>query len=216
MTLTKTMLAFAASSALIASVGSANAADPVYTMAPTAPAMDWTGFWLGAQVGYMFGDVDIVSAPGGSFDTDGFYLAASAGFDYQFSNNVVLGGFVTAPVASFADGSTPVGVGFNAEVQWAAVAGVRLGYAMDRFLPYVLAGVVVGEGEGVSTTNVKASQTHTGFTVGAGLDYRIDENWTVGAYYAYTDMSDETYQFVAPARIGFDTHAVALTVGYRF
>jgi outer membrane immunogenic protein len=190
------------------------AADVDYSL-PAAPAMDWTGFWLGGQVGYLFGDVDI--AGGGSFDVDGAYLGVAGGYDWQFDNNVVAGVFVTAPIAAFADG-TNAGATVDADVQWAAALGLRLGFAFDNFLPYVMGGLVVGQGEGtVVTTGASDDQMHTGYHIGAGLDYLVDENWTVGAYYSYQDLGSETYNITGtPPTIDFTSHTIALTVGYRF
>ncbi len=162
-------LALAASPALAADMGYPVKAPP---MMAVVPVFTWTGFYIGANVGYGWGDASGYSpydnsdyaiitglVTSGSGDPDGWFGGLQAGYNYQFYNNVVLG--LEADV-QFADmkstysygytvtdlGSTPVddpdfGVSgkYTTKIDTFGTVRARLGYAMDRFLPYVTGGL---------------------------------------------------------------------------
>jgi outer membrane immunogenic protein len=110
-------------------------------------------------------------------------------------------------------------VNFEAALEWAVAGGARVGYAFGNFLPFAYGGGVVGGGEGTANFaggGFTDSETHTGYIVGTGFDYAFDEHWSAGARWAYVNMSEETYQFAAPAKVGFDAHLAIVTVNYRF
>ncbi len=56
---------------------------PIYKAAP-APVYNWTGFYVGAHVGYGW-------ASSGLGDLDGFLGGVQAGYNWQFSRNWVFG-----------------------------------------------------------------------------------------------------------------------------
>ena len=69
------------------------AADPM-AVAPVASTFNWSGGYLGVQGGYGWGDSDHLL--GGTNETahnnaDGGVFGGYAGYNYQFSNNMVLG-----------------------------------------------------------------------------------------------------------------------------
>ena len=71
---------------------SAFAADAI--VEEVAPAFSWTGGYAGIQAGYAWGDGDIDQITGPGFiDTspDGFLGGIYAGYNYQMSNNIVIG-----------------------------------------------------------------------------------------------------------------------------
>jgi outer membrane immunogenic protein len=110
---------------------------------------------------------------------------------------------VPLPAASSTIASTPV------KIDWALVGGVRVGYAMDRWLPYALAGAVVGGG----TATGGGSATHTGYTFGLGVDYALTDQWTVGARYAYVSMDKKLYGGAGP--FGWNGNSVVATLNYK-
>jgi outer membrane immunogenic protein len=82
-------------------------------------------------------------------------------------------------------GSAGVALGMNVEgdVKWPASARVRAGYAIDRILPFVTAGVAAAEYEltmfPMDTPQFRASRgdTYVGWTVGGGVEYAFTSNW---------------------------------------
>src|SRR5690606_5299409 len=154
----------------------------VYEPAPevyVAPVFNWTGAYIGGQVGYLWGDGDASSDTIGTseFEPDGWLGGIYVGYNYQFTNNVVLG--VDADFAwTGADDScpvTPVG-SLDTELEWEGAVRARLGYAVERFLPYIAGGVAFGRlsGEGFDgggTSVGSDDDTSTGWTLGVGLEY---------------------------------------------
>src|SRR5690242_19466111 len=73
---------------------SAFAADVV---APGPEAFDWTGFYVGANAGYAWGNSDADGLydggdiQNGDFDPDGFIVGGQVGYNWQTNSNFVLG-----------------------------------------------------------------------------------------------------------------------------
>jgi outer membrane immunogenic protein len=190
---------------------SAMAADlapqPVEPVVPVAPSFTWTGFYVGAEAGYGWGDSKITSRfPGGgpllksSPDPDGGFGGAYLGYNYQFGGNFVLGietdfngGSIKATDGVTINGGPfPVLQG-TTELDWFGATRARVGYAFDRFLPYLAAGVAYGNVTtgynipvlgGVSGTK---DSTQVGWTAGAGLEYAVTDNLIARVEYRYTD-----------------------------
>jgi outer membrane immunogenic protein len=175
----------------------------------------WTGFYIGANVGYVWGDVDEPGIFPGEIDPEGFFLGGQVGYDYQLDNNIVLGLFVTGPVLFADEEESAFGLTFEADLDWAIAGGVRAGYAFGSFLPYVMGGYIVGEGTGTAP-GFDLTETHDGYLLGLGLDYRISEMFDVGVTYTYTDMSEEEYEFATPVDVGFEADAISLKADFRF
>ena len=184
---------------MLASVGAAFAADRRYS--PT-PAYNWSGLWVGAEAGYVSGTATSTGVTPSTLSGADFALHAI--YNYQTASNWVISPFVVVPLptASSTIASTPV------KINWALVGGLRVGYAMDRWLPYALVGAVVGGG-----TVRTYSATHTGYTFGLGVDYAVTDQWTVGARYAYVSMGAETYGGAGP--FGWNGNSVVATLNYK-
>jgi outer membrane immunogenic protein len=94
------------------------------------------------------------------------------------------------------------------EVNWLASVRGRLGYASNQWLLYGTGGVAfadVGYTGNLNCTGVpgtlcpggaqrmrsSASDTRVGFVVGAGAEYKLAQNWTVGAEYLFYRFDDD-------------------------
>jgi len=147
-------------------------AAPVAPPTPPSPpfVMNWTGFYVGAQIGYGYGDNDgsiTYATPGGlagrsnlNGDAIGVIGGAHLGYSWQFDKWVLgLEGSVDPtlmsrrPVISVpnvaADPTGALGIGVSATgAIWSTIQGsvrARAGYAFDRMLFYGTGGVAVGE-----------------------------------------------------------------------
>lgn len=212
------VLALATAPAMAADLSS----KPYPVKAPVAvvPVFSWTGFYLGANAGYGWGDASgNVAVDGGlysaSYSPDGFFGGGQVGYNFQFENNVVLG--VEADIEfgdlndnfSYLDAGTIDDVGFDVttgvKVEYFGTVRGRLGYAIDNFLPYVTGGfawartkfdssLLLDEPiDGVSGLSSNASNTSYGWVVGAGLEYAFTPNWTAKVEYLYADLGSDTY-----------------------
>ncbi|MDQ2634690.1 MAG: porin family protein, partial [Pseudomonadota bacterium] len=154
------------------------------------------------------------------FEPDGWLGGIYVGYNYQFTNNVVLG--VDADFAwTGADDSSPVTpVGsLDTELEWEGAVRARLGYAVERFLPYIAGGVAFGRlsGEGFDgggTSVGSDDDTSTGWTLGVGLEYAFTDNIIGRAEYRYTDFGD--FDFIDDISADLTTNDVRLGIAYKF
>src|SRR3984893_13790433 len=71
---------------------------------------------------------------------------------------------------------------------WLGTVRGRLGYAFDRFLPYVAGGFAAGDIRATTPGFSGATQTNLGWAVGAGLEVAIAGNWSAKAEYLHVGL----------------------------
>jgi outer membrane immunogenic protein len=217
----------------LAGITAASAADMaprMYTKAPVPAAIvyDWTGFYIGGNVGYSWGrastDGDLAGTQNVSvFRTAGPTLVSStdtvlatvpltgranvngvigggqAGYNWQ--RGTWLFGLEADIQGSDERGSADVcivagcaiGTGIltaNYKLDWFGTARGRVGFLpTERVLIYATGGLAFGE---VSATAplipLSWGSTRAGWTVGAGAEAAIDNNWSVKLEYLYMDL----------------------------
>lgn len=209
--------------------GAASAADlpsrkgpvvaPVYV-----PVFTWTGFYVGANAGYAWGQVDSTGLGVLSFkDPDGFTGGGQVGYNYQMGN-VVLGleaDFQGADLkASVFD---PInGITASNEMNWWGTVRARAGYSFDRFLPYVTGGFAYGNVKNKISTAFGAfsdDNTQYGWTVGGGLEYAFTNNLSAKIEYLYVDLDKESVSVpggVFNANVETKFSVVRAGLNYRF
>lgn len=153
-------------------------------------ASDWTGFYAGLQYGKGNAEFSDSTAAADS-DFDGF--GAHAGYLRDFGK-FVAGGELDYNKADLDEGGDADLVRLRA----------RAGYDMGRFLPYVTLGAA----------HIKTDDdiSETGITYGIGADYKVTEQFTVGAEYSRNDFKD-----VADIdNLDLDTDMVQIRASYHF
>ncbi len=227
----KLLLGAATLIALAAPAAAADMPARTYSKAPayTAPAVvyNWTGFYIGGHVGGAFaGDNSLQSSDAR------FMGGVQGGFDYQFSQNWVIG--AEAQYSWLGGGNTNSGVLFpggtlvtgSATDQLGSVTG-RLGYAWGPALLYGKGGYAWRDTNniGVSIAGVPqpfatSGNRKDGYTVGAGLEYMFAPNWSAKAEYQYYNFGNTTITAgpadVVGARFRDDEHTVKVGLNYRF
>jgi high affinity Mn2+ porin len=214
---------------VIALDGNAVAAD-LPMKARLQPAYDWSGFYLGAHVGYgdaKLGPNAIPLLAQGVFlppSPTGILGGYQAGYNRQFSNNVVLGIEVDATFIGPTDTARLGNDTYQTTFDYLATARGRVGYAIGTWLPYATAGFAWGKTKlnvldadgGIFSTDQK---DHVGWTVGAGIETAVGGNWTAKLEYNYIDLSRQTYGlagFGLPAvEVDPKIHAIKLGMNYR-
>ena len=220
-----------ASSMLCAMSGLAFAADAVVEEAVVeAPlAFNWTGAYVGGQVGYLWGEGDFISEDGttAEVEPDGWLGGVYVGYNYQLDNNVVIGGDADFAwtgaddgATAFDDGGDPIG-SVDSELEWEGAVRLRLGYAVDRFLPYVAGGVAFARlsAEAIDGSGSLGSDDDTGvgWTLGAGAEYAFTDNLVGRAEYHYTDFGDFDFAIANfTATSDLTTNDVRLGIAYKF
>lgn len=220
---------------LMATFTPAIAADAVIEIPPveTAPVFVWTGGYVGLQVGYAWGQSTYDTATNASFadiDPDGVFGGAYAGYSYQFGNGVVVGiegdinasGIDGRAQFDLGDGTLIPGTFAESDIEWTASVRGRLGYGMDRFLPYITGGVAVADYDHTligGPAPFEYGETYVGWTIGGGLEYAFTDNITTRVEYRYSDYGDEDFAEVGPAiahNVDLNTHDVRIGVSYKF
>jgi outer membrane immunogenic protein len=169
----------AAPLALAAGMASAGGlAQPVETVAPTpiapapAPVMrgtDWSGFYLGGQLGYG----EVTSSPLAFDEVNGAVYGVHAGYMYDLGS-IVLGAEIDYDLTSI-EGTSALGA---TEVDDILRLKARVGYDAGAFLPYVTGGVVRAN----LTTESEAlgSIEADGDFYGLGVAYKFSDSILVG------------------------------------
>jgi len=185
--------ALIAAPALAGGVG--EPAEPPVTVAPSAPMApdnNWTGFSVGAQLGY--GDVSTNAAGVGGDDA---LLGLRAYYDYDFGN-FILGGGIQYDYADI-----DLGGGITADS--VGRLGLRAGVDLGQNWLYGTAGFAQAQtsGGGIGDSD--------GWFAGAGYEVFVAQDITVGAEVLYHEFDD----FDA-AGVDADATTGAISVNFRF
>lgn len=207
-----------------------------------APAEDWwSGFYAGVQAGYGWGTANIdfdYAGLGTVFDTSndpaGFLGGAFVGYRHQAANGLVFGLEADANISGqtesgsvyFTGGMPYSPITGYAEIDWTASMRARVGYAADRFLPYITGGLAVaGANFGYEFVPPPGSNggntTMVGWTLGAGSEYAFTEQVAVRLEYRYSDYGSGSANLVGPdltsvGRFDLKTHNALMGISVRF
>jgi outer membrane immunogenic protein len=229
-----TLAVVAAAGLALGAVQSASAADiarPVYKAAPVIVAYNWTGFYAGIHGGYGWGDVNSNLLGFGSSNQDGWFGGLQLGYNWQAPGSPwVFGLEIDSAWGDIKRDATAGGPGIVAnafsKIDYFGTARGRIGYAFDRAMFYTTGGLAWANNEIGGSVAVpgffagaSSSNTHVGWTLGAGLEWALANNWTAKIEYLYLDLGSENY-FGGPGAGGFDAdlqvHTLKLGLNYRF
>lgn len=199
--------------ALIATV--ASAADLPRKSAPVAPAMraipafTWTGFYAGLNAGYGFGNFSGTATPGFS-NPRGFVGGGQIGYNHQIGQ-FVAGLETDLAYTGIKDKAANVG---KERVNYIGTVRGRLGYSMDRIMPYVTGGFAYGGTELLRAAG-RSSQMQTGWALGAGVEYAITNNLTARVEGLYVDLTDKRV-FGGPQKTGTEVGLIRAGINAKF
>ncbi len=222
--------------------------------ASAASAQDWAGFHAGVNLGlagdhfdYPFtADIPPVAITGeANLNSSGAVGGVQAGYDWQVSDRWVLGleadlnasdvtGEVAVHGAAAGAISGDLTASVGSELDYFGTARVRLGYAYERLLPYVTAGVAFGDvtsgydltvnsgGSPLFAAADSVSSNESGWTAGAGFEYRFADNFSLKTEYLYVDLGESNLIDVpvgggsATLDVATAFHVVRAGLNYRF
>lgn len=228
--------------------------EPAPVAAPAPEGFNWTGFYIGVHggigggpvkdtIGYGFfdGDEYFPAGTAATLDTNSFggFGGAQVGYNYEFDNKIVVGAVADIAFANIKSKTDigipeiPASAGIDTTVDWFGTIRARVGYAVDNFLIYGTGGAAYGKVKtsinaslfGDPVLDYSSSSTKWGWTAGAGFEYALSKNVTLGTEYLYVDLGKST--FLDPTFIGFDDvgitgksdvafHTIKATLNYKF
>jgi len=119
----------------------------------------------------------------------------------------------------------PFGTSDSTRVPIQGSLRLRLGYACDRFLPYITGGLALANVrtrfEDTGGREDKKSEVLPGFTIGTGLEYAFTDRWSARIEYRYSYF-DRITTVTAHTDFGFEEHerisdhTARVAVSYRF
>jgi len=196
---------------------SAFAADAVFVNDPIpaaqVPAYLWSGAYIGLNAGYAGGKAEATDGEIGISATgNGFVGGVQAGYNWQ-SGSAVYG--IETDI-QYSDVSVEIADFDIIEIDWFGSTRLRAGFLpTDRFLVYATGGVAYGK---YSIDLADLSDTRVGWTVGAGVEYAIDDKWSLKTEYLYTDLGswDIAVDEGIAADVDFKFHTVRAGLNFKF
>ncbi len=202
-------------------------------VAPVAAAPLWSGIYLGANAGYVFGrssQRDASPPPAdGDYDVKGGMIGGAVGYNWQ-RRNYVYGLEADTSFASIAGSSSVCGVGGLAAhacgTKSDAFSTVRArgGLVIDNSLIYATGGLAVARIKAYdlgfsSVAGQSGSATRLGWTIGAGVEQKLDAHWSVKAEYLRASFARTTYFTLtgfSPERVDMSANILRAGVNYKF
>jgi outer membrane immunogenic protein len=199
----------------MAPAGAADLAARTYTKAPPIASLPtWAGFYIGAMGGYASEDADIAAMKGG-------FAGGTLGYNWQMGN-LVLGVEADAAWADISASASLFGLTGDSKIRDMGTVRGRIGYAVNQVLFYGTGGFAWADnrvslnGLGLSASD---SQVHTGWTVGAGVEYMFAPHWSLKGEYLYRSFGGETYLLAGFGSVNTGTlniHSGQVGVNYHF
>jgi outer membrane immunogenic protein len=193
-----------ASAATFAMVGGAAAADmPAYPAEAAAvveaPAVNtWEGMYVGAHGGWNWAESGESDDAIDFGDMEGFVIGGQVGYNWQM-NNIVFGLEVDGSYVDndedglFDDDGDDETPAFDAGIEqnYLVSARGRLGFGFDRFLVYGTGGAAF-TGLDFSTVGGDDDANYFGWVAGAGVEFALTQNVTLGVEYLHYEFGDES------------------------
>jgi len=202
-------------------------------------AYNWSGVYVGGTIGYGWADTNVTELDDYSFsdfgdtefdfDSDGILGGVFVGANWQSGSfdYGVEADFSATDINNTVENTMNPGTGesFSNTIDWFGTIRGRLGYAMDRTLLYATGGVAFAEirssyNDPLDSTFAVASGTAWGWTIGAGAEYAVTDNWTLRGEYLYVDLEDRqgSFQDGGTFRYDFDNDMNVVRIGaaYKF
>jgi outer membrane immunogenic protein len=192
----------------IAVPGPADAADLArnyYTAPAPYYASSWAGPYLGATVGYEWGNVD-----NNPTRPSGLAGGVEAGWNWQ-NGNFVYGGEANFSVSGAEDTFAP----WQFSNPWFGTMRGRAGVAINNVLLFGTAGLSYGELTADTSGNLSESHTSIGWVAGLGAEVSFTPHWSAKAEWLYLDFADRNFS-VTGASNGLAANLVRLGLNYHF
>jgi outer membrane immunogenic protein len=175
-----------------------------YTVQQPLNGYSWAGPYIGGNIGYQWGDVSNSGA-----EPSGFDGGIQGGYNWQF------GQFVFGGEADIqASGANDTFAVWKFSNPWFGTLRGRAGFAMNNILIYGTGGLAFG-GVRAEFLNITERHSAAGWTLGAGAEIGITQNWSAKAEFLYVNLNDNQFALTGLPN-GYQFSVVRLGVNYRF
>jgi outer membrane immunogenic protein len=200
---------------------------PAYKAPLYSPTVfSWSGFYIGLNGGYGWGKSNWTNAAGtttGDFNVNGYVFGGTLGYNLQTGVWVWgLEGDIDYSAIKGTTTAAPCGApGCETRNTWLGTARGRIGYAFDRWLPFITGGAAFGGIKMTPAVGVSGSETQTklGWTLGTGVEYAFMGAWSAKLEYLYVNLGTANCSAMtcgSSTDVKFRTNLVRLGVNYRF
>jgi outer membrane immunogenic protein len=194
--------------ALIGASGAAQAADiygrAPYTVQQPLNAYSWAGPYVGGNIGYATGDITNSTA-----NPSGVAGGIQGGYNWHFGQWMVgLEGDIQA------SGASDTFAAWKFSNPWFGTLRGRGGFAMNNILIYGTGGLAFGNVR-AEVLNLTENHSAAGWTLGAGAEIGITQNWSAKAEYLYVNLNNSQFALTGLPN-GYQFSVVRLGVNYRF
>jgi len=205
--------------AIFASV-TARAADmPVKAPIALPPPYNWSGFYLGANVGgaWTSGSLNI---PGNNLygGLTEFIGGVQAGYNFQ-AGHLLFGVEGDFDGATFGHPAFPTPTLGSVSQNWIGTLAGRVGLVEDRWLVYgKFGGGWVQSNASLNFPGVtwQGSNTSSGWLAGAGIEYGFKSHWTLKLEYDQIMLGNWTSATVPPIPLNRNLQMVKFGANYKF
>jgi outer membrane immunogenic protein len=191
------------------------------------PSYSWTGFYVGINGGYAWGNsawtLQATGAGTGNFNISGPLVGGTLGYNLQ-TGNWVWGLETDLDWTNIKGSSTFAGcAGGSCETKnsWLGTFRGRIGYAFDRWMLFATGGLAYGDEKISTAAGTVGTTTRLGWTAGAGVEFALVGAWTAKIEYLYADLGKATCDSACNGGGGafdvtFKTNIVRAGINYRF
>ncbi|WP_269580654.1 outer membrane protein [Roseibium sp. Sym1] len=191
---------------------------PAYEAVPAPQqSIDWTGIYVGGNLGWNFGHFDNQSG-GTSLSTsaNGFGGGLYTGYNFQVTPNVVVGAEADFSLTDLQESRTNGGINVESKSDWNSNIRARVGYSFDRYLVYGAGGLALADLE-LSGNGDSDSKTALGWTAGAGGEAAITDNLSARLEYVYQDFGSQDFNLNGTGVSSeFNNSQIRMGLGYKF
>jgi outer membrane immunogenic protein len=198
---------------------------PVYKAVPAiAPLFDWSGFYLGGHLGYLWGrtrveEDGVVTEPGAK--TNGVIGGVLAGANWQSGPLVVglEGDFGWTNAHGVGVSMTPTESPNTYDANWTSHVRVRGGYASNNWLFFVAGGLAIADLDfhegGIPQ---RRGGNYVGWSIGGGVDFAFTHNLVGRIEYLYDDFGHKDYTgiFGDPYRVSLTGQTLRAALTWKF
>ena len=211
--------------------------------------VNWAGFYFGGEIGGAWSDANWQYQNPNYFNTLGAVLLGTdfdqnasgaiggvfGGYNFQ-KDSLVFGLEVSTAKADLQDGkASPFFVTdiYNTDIDWLTKVTGRAGYSWDRWLVYAKVGwagadVELTLNDPVAQVRANSTEFTSGWTAGAGAEYKLYDNISLGLVYDYINLNTNNESITCPrcgVGVGFGTpvmdsdiniHSIMLRLGIQF